>query len=258
MNSRNEVRERAAALADALPRAPFHNVRGLGFVSKVVSAVVRTALPPVCAGCGASGHWICPMCDQLSRRINLARCCRRCGIGTFGSDRCDRCDGWSNSIAVCRSVYLFDGAVRDMIHRLKYQGEFARDEWCGREIARLILELGWHPDLLIPVPLHRSRQRSRGYNQSARIAAVAATSLEVPSGNVLIRIRSTKSQVGLDASGRRENVHGAFACPHNLSDLAIVLVDDVVTTGATLEACAEACRRAGARDVRAVTVASGT
>jgi ComF family protein len=152
---------------------------------------------------------------------------------------------------------VFDGAVRKMIHDLKYRGEFARAEWCGREVARLVIDLGWRPDLLVPVPLHRSRLRSRGYNQSAKIAAVAARSLATPVGGVLARTRATASQVGLDAHERRENVHGAFGCPHDLSGLSILLIDDVVTTGATVEACAVACRMAGAVDVWAVTVATG-
>jgi ComF family protein len=153
---------------------------------------------------------------------------------------------------------VFDGAVRKTIHHLKYHGEFARAEWCGREVARLVIELGWRPDLLVPVPLHRSRFRSRGYNQSAKIASVVASAIATPFGSVLVRTRATLAQVGLDTAGRRENVQGAFACPHDLRDLSILLVDDVVTTGAPLEACAVACRQAGAQDVWAITLATGT
>ncbi len=161
-------------------------------------------------------------------------------------------------MAGCRSAYLFDGAVRLMVHRLKYRGEHARSEWCGVEVARLAIQVGWAPDLLVPVPLHHSRLRSRGYNQSAKIAQVVARALGVPWGNVLSRTRATVSQVGLDAERRRENVAGAFACFHDLSDLSVILIDDVVTTGATLDACAVACRQAGAREVRAITLATGS
>jgi ComF family protein len=252
------ARERAATLADAPRSRLFHRVRGSAVAARVVDAVVRTALPPVCAGCGVSGHWMCPVCDQCIRRISLDSVCKRCGSFRDEGTACERCTGWSPALASCRSAYVFDGAVRKSIHDLKYHGEFARAEWCGREVARLVIELGWRPDFLVPVPLHRSRLRSRGYNQSAKIASVVASSIATPFGNVLVRTRATLAQVGLDAAGRRENVQGAFACPHDLSDLSILLVDDVVTTGSTLEACAVACRQAGAKDVWAVTVATGT
>ena len=247
------ARERVAALADR-PRSGWFS----GVATRVMSAVVRTALPPVCAGCGVSGHWMCAACDEVTRRVALDDVCRRCGRLLAVGHVCDRCLTWGDALSACRSAFLFDGAVRQTIHRLKYGGEYARAEWCGVEIARLVVQLNWRPDLVIPVPLHRSRLRRRGYNQSAQIAAIAARTLSYPWGNVLLRTRATVSQVGLDAVQRRENVVGAFGCPHELTDLAILLVDDVVTTGATLEACAEACRRAGARDVRAVTVATGS
>jgi ComF family protein len=161
-------------------------------------------------------------------------------------------------VSACRSAYVFDGVVRTTIHRLKYHGEYARSEWCGLQVARMIIELGWRPDLIVPVPLHRSRLRSRGYNQSAKIASVASRMLDVPAGGVIVRTRATVSQVGLDADGRRANVDGAFSCEHDLSDLSVLLVDDVVTTGATIDACASACRTAGASHVWAATVATGS
>jgi ComF family protein len=145
-----------------------------------------------------------------------------------------------------------------MVHRLKFHGEHARSEWCGHELARLAIETGWSYDLIAPVPLHPSKLRKRGFNQSAKIAAVAGHALSMPWGNILIRTRATASQIGLDADGRRENVHEAFTVPYDLTDLRIVLVDDVVTTGATLNECAIACWQAGARDVRALTFATGT
>jgi len=250
--------QRAAALADASHAGRLGGLRVARVAASVIDAVVRTVLPPVCAGCGVSGHWMCPICDTCVRRIDLGSICERCGGHREGATTCVRCADWSRSLARCRSAYIFDGAVRQSIHRLKYSGEHARAEWCGIEIARLAIELGWRPDILVPVPLHRSILRTRGYNQSAKIASFASIALSVPWGDVLVRTRPTVSQVGLDADHRRENVSGAFACRYDLTDLAIVLIDDVVTTGATLEACAETCQSAGALDVRAVTLATGS
>lgn len=258
MSAPDPHRERVAALAEVPRFRLLGGVRASRVVATALDAVLRTVLPPVCAGCGVSGYWICPICDQLVRRIDLSDVCARCGSPARAGTACSRCAGWTTALGACRSAYVFDGAIRQTIHQLKYRGEYARAEWCGIELARLAIELDWQPDLLVPVPLHRTRLRSRGYNQSAKIAAVTSTALATPWGNVLTRTRATMSQVGLDAMRRRENVNGAFACRHDLGDLEILLVDDVVTTGATIEACAEACWRAGARDVRALTLATGS
>lgn len=250
--------DRAAALAESKRGGWFRDSPAVRWVTRTVDTMVGVALPPVCAGCGASGHWVCPPCDRSAARIDLVSACQRCGAPQAGGGRCERCEDWSQALAACRSAYVFDGVVRRTIHQLKYRGEFARSAWCGTEISRLMIELGWQPDLIVPVPLHQSRLRSRGYNQSAKIAAFVSSALGVPWGNVVSRTRATVSQVGLDAQGRRENVGGAFTCSHVLVDLDILLIDDVVTTGATLTACADACRSAGARTVRAVTVATGS
>jgi ComF family protein len=252
------ARSRVAALADGQRSGLLRGLVESERVGRAINAIVRTAFPPVCAGCGVGGYWICPICDQSTRRIALDSVCRRCGTPRGEGRVCDRCSEWGSAVSACRSAYVFDGVVRTTIHRLKYNGEYARSEWCGLEVARLIVELGWRPDLIVPVPLHRSRLRGRGYNQSAKIAGVASRLLDTPTGSVVVRTRATVSQVGLDADGRRVNVEGAFACPHDLSDLGVLLVDDVVTTGATLNACAAACREAGAVDVWAVTVATGS
>lgn len=258
MRSASDTRLRALELADPPRGGVFRGVVGSPLVSRAIDTVVRTAFPEVCAGCGVSGYWICPICDQGARRLLFDAVCRRCGSETALGSRCDRCDAWTSSITACRSAYAFDGVVRTTIHRLKYQGEYARSEWCGLQIARLVIELDWQPDLIVPVPLHRTRMRTRGYNQSAKIANVTARLLEVPAGSVLVRTRATQSQVGLDGEGRRANVDGAFACPYDLTDLSVLLIDDVVTTGATLDACSIALRAAGANDVWATTVATGS
>ncbi|MCZ7544770.1 MAG: phosphoribosyltransferase family protein [Anaerolineae bacterium] len=114
------------------------------------------------------------------------------------------------------------------------------------------------PDLILPVPLHANRQRWRGYNQSTLLAEALGVRLEVPvAADALARVRDTRAQVGLSARARRQNVSGAFVvrAPHRVSGRTILLVDDVVTTGATLAACAEALYQADAEAVWAVTLA---
>lgn len=123
------------------------------------------------------------------------------------------------------------------------------EEICRRE--------RWQPDVVIPVALFRQRQRQRGYNQAELVASALAEFLAVPlAAEGLVRTRETRSQVGLDASQRADNVRGAFrASPAWVEGRAVLLVDDLFTTGATLAACAEALRGAGAVQVFAATVA---
>ena len=137
------------------------------------------------------------------------------------------------------------------MHALKYD----RRPSIARHLARRMRAAGTEvlagADILVPVPLHRSRQRERGFNQARQLAK----HLGLPVVNALRRIRSTPSQADLPASKRLANVRGAFATRADVDGLTIVLVDDVATTGATLNACAAALLDAGAKEVRALTAA---
>jgi ComF family protein len=159
---------------------------------------------------------------------------------------------------------VYDGSLREIIHALKYQ----RRTSLARPLAALLLERCGlalaGAEAIVPVPLHRSRYRQRGFNQ----AELIARALPLRCANVLERVRATRSQTDLPADERRENVRGAFAvkggqsrCSSWFSEKSVtvplfpVLLDDVATTGATLSECARALKAAGAREVRAVTVA---
>ncbi|HUG14109.1 MAG TPA: hypothetical protein VMM78_03745 [Thermomicrobiales bacterium] len=143
------------------------------------------------------------------------------------------------------------------IHRVKYLNEPARAEWCAAEINGLLAERINAHTVLVPVALHHERLRERGYNQSLEICDRLARRDGARVLDALVRVRRTRSQVGLDSVNRFRNVEDAFATRVPLEGLSVVLIDDVVTTGSTLVACAIACRRAGARDVHAMTVATG-
>jgi ComF family protein len=141
--------------------------------------------------------------------------------------------------------------LRAIVHALKYD----RRPSIARHLARRMRAAGADvlsgADILVPVPLHRSRQRERGFNQAKHLAK----HLGLPVVNALTRTRSTSSQADLPASKRAANVRGAFAPRVDVDGLIIVLVDDVATTGATLNACAAALLDAGATEVRALTAA---
>jgi ComF family protein len=154
-------------------------------------------------------------------------------------------------------VAVFDGTLREAIHSLKYRnmrslaaplGEMLADYWRENVLAA---------DVLVPVPLHVRRLRERGYNQSELLAVRSGQSLGIPVVcDVLRRSRYTLAQTRLSGAERRQNVAGAFVCAGmGLRGKRVVLVDDVCTTGSTLEACSIALRAGGARSVWALTVA---
>jgi ComF family protein len=158
----------------------------------------------------------------------------------------------------------YDGTLRKLVHLLKYEQLRPAAQVLGDKLAQEIDGHRFETDqsvLVVPVPLHRSKRRQRGFNQSELIASNALKHLprsrfELHCGN-LRRVRATVSQTGLTRHQRRENVRGAFAvaAPERVKDRSVLLVDDVYTTGTTLNECARVIRGAGAKQIVVVTVA---
>jgi ComF family protein len=173
-----------------------------------------------------------------------------------GSDErgecCFRCHARPPSLALARAVGAYEGTLRDILHALKYDGRptIARHLAARMRVSGHDVLAG--ADLVVPVPLHRSRERARGFNQARELAR----RLEAPVSDALVRTRKTAPQADLPAAKRGANVAGAFEWQGAALDgLTVVLVDDVSTTGATLNACAVALLAAGATEVRALTAA---
>lgn len=159
------------------------------------------------------------------------------------------------------ALFAFDkkGRVQKVIHGIKYHNLPEMAFWIGQILGEqmLMAHSYWPADVLVPVPLHPKRLRRRGYNQSTWFARGLSEKLGLPvREDLLVRTVNTRSQTGLNKTRRWENVREAFLCPASAQDLRIVLIDDVLTTGATLEACGKTLLKAGARSINIAVMAS--
>jgi ComF family protein len=211
--------------------------------------------PPRFAGCGVGGGEWCRECDSSLLRLRPPLCAQ-CGAELGEAVACRTCRERRLSFRV-RSYAHYAGPVCRAILHLKYRPSRHLADRMAGWLGGLCAAEGWEPTLIVPVPLAERRLRQRGYNQAGLMASALGLLLALPvEDHALRRVRETPSQVGLDPASRRLNVQGAFrGNPSVLHDQAVLLVDDLYTTGATLAACAEAAHGAGAVSVYAVTVA---
>jgi competence protein ComFC len=195
--------------------------------------------PPRCIACGCAGSLFCSECQAALPSPPP--------VVEPGSLLVER-----------RATAEFGGAVQKAIHALKYKGQRAYAEPLGQRLAAELARSTWQPTLITAIPLHESRLRTRGYNQSALLAQALSRQVGLPFEPAAIRrLRDTPPQVGLDARERQANVSGAFGAEKRMvRDQHVVIVDDVCTTGATLRECARALLEAGATQVWGLTVAS--
>ena len=223
-------------------------------------AALNLLFPRWCIGCGKEGDYICAACQESLNTI-VPPICPRCGRPRTNeptSDNCPGCAGWQTGIDGIRAPFLFDGVIRDAIHEFKYRYFRA----LGTELAGLMHEyLERNPipgDILLPLPLHPKRLRERGYNQSALLARELGRLSSLPViEDGLIRKRYASPQAR--SSGvieRHNNVADAFACrDERLQGKRVILIDDVSTSGATLNACAGVLKSAGAAAVWGLVIA---
>lgn len=218
---------------------------------RLTSSALDLAFPAACSGCGREGLPLCPVClPALDARLRLP------GGTPIGLPA--EIPAPLLQLEWCAP---FAGPVRDALHDLKYAGERRLAEPLGAAIARRWARVGIGAQVIVPVPVHAERERHRGYDQAVLIAAVAAGRLGLPLARSLERGRATIAQFELGRDERAANVAGAFrlraADPGARAVVGrwVLLVDDVVTTGATLASCATALRRAGAAAVSAIAVA---
>jgi competence protein ComFC len=211
--------------------------------------------PPACAGCGAAGQRWCTNCQTNTLDIGM-KVCEQCGEPNH-TGRCLYCRHSPPAYTAVRSWAVYGGPVRHALHQLKYRQNLALGDSLSVHLIQLYKKLNWPVDFIVPVPLSRKRKRTRGYNQAALLARPLslATGIEYRP-NALGRIRETVSQVGLSGQERLKNVSGAFtARPELVQGKKIMVIDDITTTGATIQHCATALLSAGAVEVYGLTVA---
>lgn len=219
--------------------------------------------PPRCVGCGAIGSRFCPRCAQNVLPTPFP-VCPRCGRPQRSVDRlCNLCRQESGpALRLVRAAALHTDPLRPAIHALKYEDQPELASLLARYLIAVCIQPPFADlmpsiDAAVPVPLHKSRLAVRGYNQSALLAQGLAGHFGLPvAEGWLVRARETRTQVGLTALERRQNVADAFLATKDVQGKRLLLVDDVFTTGSTLTACAAALRAAGAVDVVAVALAT--
>lgn len=224
---------------------------------RVQERVLDLVFPPRCVGCTRSGAWICTQCWPRVPWLRDDQC-PRCGRASPTGISCRSCSRLSNEMDAASSLRVralarHEGIARKAIHELKYTQHYNIATVLGAVMAlRTRAEA-----TLVPVPLHRSRRRSRGFNQSELLAKEIARAMGMPIvTDRLRRDRKTRDQITLDGAQRKANVAGAFTWTGPRLEGRLLLIDDVTTTGATLHACLESMALAGMTDVEALVFAS--
>lgn len=232
-------------------------------LTRVADAFLSILLAPSCAACQLpldrpTRGAVCSACWQSILPFTPPLC-QRCGdpLASWRSvdhPLCVRCRSAPSTIVIARAAGEYAGALRAIVHAFKYDGRRSLAVPVGALMRARGSEALAGADVVVPVPLHPSRRRARGFNQADDLAR----QLHLPTVAALQRTRATADQITLPAPDRRRNMRQAFAATQAARELrgcAVVIVDDVSTTGATLEACAEALLACGVAEVRALTAA---
>jgi ComF family protein len=213
--------------------------------------LIDVVFPPQCGVCGTAGSFICPTCTRRLQAASAPRC-QRCWSAETQARVCRDCA--TSPLDGARAPYVYDGPARDLVRQLKFEGLHALAEPMGALMASSLIEHGIQADIAVPVPLHGLRRRLRGFNQSELLARAIGQRTGIPLDETSLRTaHATAPLHQTDDRGLREtNVRGAFRCIGQLEGKRVLLVDDVLTTGATARECAAVLKAAGAASVWAL------
>lgn len=233
--------------------------------SKIKNFLLEALFPRTCLGCNREGNWLCQDCQAILEIRNYATC-PICLKRNFDFKTCQACRSKTNLSGLFWAVSYQNPLIKKIIHQFKYQ-PFTKE--LSHSLAYLIIshlllieaKKNWLEEfILIPLPLHKKRKRWRGFDQAEEIAKEITKYFKIPIfNNILIRKKETSPQVDLDEKERKENIKGAFFCqkPELVKGRKIFLVDDVYTTGATMEEAARILKEAGAKEIWGMVVARG-
>jgi ComF family protein len=226
-------------------------------LTSALAAFLDALAPPLCLLCGArSGAEDAVFCPDCLRELPVieAAHCPDCLIATERGERCGACLAHPPDFDRAYALYRYEFPVNRLVHGLKYQARFALARAWGRMLAARTAD--FPADGVLPLPLHAERLAERGYNQALEIARHCARARGLPLyGESLVKHRSTPPQSGLSLKARRRNLQGAFRCLEDFSGRHLLLIDDVLTTGATANEAARVLKRHGAASVGIAVVA---
>lgn len=214
--------------------------------------------PPRCLGCGIRGTNLCADCAGAAERVSGIRC-RRCGKPFEADNVCPLCSRLEKIyFERVRSAFVYENLIREAIHQFKFKRKLELSLLFANEIFSVYLIQKWPIDLVVPTPISKERRNERGYNQTEWVARTFAIRAGLPySATGLQKLRETESQSSLSEAERRSNLAGAFAAePITVQGKSILVVDDVLTTGTTMNECARALLKAGAAQVYGLTIAA--
>ncbi len=217
--------------------------------------ILNAALPASCLLCGAESDaaLLCPPCTSDLPKLP-ATLCPLCSAQTTHGERCGACLRDPPHFDRTEALFHYDFPVDRIIHALKYGHQLAVADWCAHRLAERIGTGDY--DCILPLPLHPERLRERGFNQSAEIAKTLGISLNFPvDRSNLLRTRATPRQAELPLKERHRNVRGAFECRADFTGKRLLLIDDVMTTGATANECSRVLKLHGAASVTVALIA---
>ncbi len=220
-------------------------------VNNWLNIIQNRMLPPTCILCGNIGFNGLDICITCHRRLpKNTNCCSRCAeiLPATASlpSLCGQCLSHSPSFDVVHAPFIYQEEIQFLIAGLKFGKHYKNARLLGLLLSQNLEKIQGKPECIIPVPLHSSRYRERGFNQAAEIAGVVSKNLNIPLAvDYCIRHKNTPQQTKLPAKVRRKNVSQAFSVKKNISAKHVTILDDVMTTGSTARSLATALKRAG-------------